>query len=78
MIDPGHASVGTLHLNSTFVQGASGSTRIDLGSTGNDQLSITGAATLAGTLRVSEFRRVYSAAGAGVYGDDVCVEELGM
>jgi BNR repeat-containing family member len=55
VIDPGHASVGTLHFNSTYVQGASGSTRIDLGSTGNDELSITGTATLAGTLRVTNF-----------------------
>jgi hypothetical protein len=52
-IDPGHSSIGTLHFASNFTQGSTGATRIDLGNAGNDQLSITGTAALAGTLRVS-------------------------
>ncbi|HEY7088233.1 MAG TPA: BNR-4 repeat-containing protein, partial [Tepidisphaeraceae bacterium] len=57
-VAPGH-STGILHVTGDFTQGAAGTTEIELGGTtagsGHDQLSITGTATLAGTMRVKRF-----------------------
>jgi hypothetical protein len=44
-----------LHLASSFTQDAAGTIEIELGASSADQLAITGAATLDGTLRVKTF-----------------------
>ena len=52
-VSPGGASSGTLQVDGTYAQDATGTLRIELGGTGageSDQLSVTGAASLGGTL----------------------------
>jgi hypothetical protein len=51
VVAPGD-SIGAMKLGSSFAQGVSGITEIEMGGGQTDQLDITGAATLGGTLRI--------------------------
>jgi hypothetical protein len=64
-ISPGH-SVGTLNINGNLTLGVAGVIDIELGAGANDAVYVSGAATLAGTVRVKDFRRVHAAAGTVV------------
>lgn len=69
-VSPGGAAVGTLHIVGAYAQGAGGHLALTMGSASRDLLSVSGHATLAGTLlvhnvgytpRVGQSRRVLTA-----------------